>query len=716
VVTDEADNQGVPTVAFVNDVSDNGSCPEIITRTYSVTDACNNQILVTQIITVMDITAPTASNPAPITVDCIGDVPVPNIAVVTDEADNCTAAPVVAFVGDVSDGNNCNGEVITRTYSVTDACGNTVNVTQTITIDAVTPIFTLSSTNPTTCGGAEGTITISGLNPSENYAISYGGIDISSTPFDGSGNIVITGLSQGSYTTFVVADANCSSCNTTDNTVINLTDPALPNVSAGPDQSVCDGSSVTLAGSGATSYEWTNSVIDGVAFTAAAGTVVYTVTGTDANLCSNSDQVSVTSNLIPLSPNGNPVTYCVGEQASPLQAFPVLSGVGGEVYEMTWYGIDASGGVGSPLADIPSTATVGSQWYYVSQVDVATGCEGPRLAILVTINALTVPQFTQVSPMCEGVTPPQLPVSTPTITGTWSPATINTLAPGTATYVFTPSPNQCAATQTMDVMINPSPVMVITPPANVCYPNRVDLTNPAVTAGSVGNALLTYWTSVSPMTAMASPSTVDQTGTYYIQSTSVDGCTTTSSVYVGVHALPVASFAPSPVVVSNYFPESTMMNSSVNAVSYLWDFGDGEQSQLTSPLHEFPNDVYGNFTITLIAESQDGCLDTAFAVVTVKEELIYYVPNSFTPNGTGPNEQFLPVFTSGYDPYDYSLLIFNRWGQIVFESHDAKQGWKGTMGADGDVAQDGTYTWKIEFKLKADSQRKMVVGHVNLFR
>ena len=83
-----------------------------------------------------------------------------------------------------------------------------------------------------------------------------------------------------------------------------------------------------------------------------------------------------------------------------------------------------------------------------------------------------------------------------------------------------------------------------------------------------------------------------------------------------------------------------------------------------------------------------------------EEELLYYVPNSFTPDGDGVNDTFLPTFTSGYDPYDYSLLIFNRWGQIVFESHDATKGWNATMGVDGEIVQDGTYTWKIEFKTK----------------
>src|SRR5204862_695020 len=109
------------TVVFVSDAS-SGTCPIIITRTYRVTDACGNNITVTQTITVQDLVPPTASNPAPVTVACIADVPVPDPAVVTDEADNCTGPITVVFVSDASSGT-C-PIIITRTYRVTDACGN----------------------------------------------------------------------------------------------------------------------------------------------------------------------------------------------------------------------------------------------------------------------------------------------------------------------------------------------------------------------------------------------------------------------------------------------------------------------------------------------------------------------------------------------------------------------------------------------------------------
>ena len=105
-----------PVVAFVGDVSDGLSCPETITRTYSITDDCGNVSTVDQIITVHDVTPPTASSPTPISVPGAIDVPAPDPTVITTEADNCTANPVVAFVSEVSDGNVCNNELITQTY------------------------------------------------------------------------------------------------------------------------------------------------------------------------------------------------------------------------------------------------------------------------------------------------------------------------------------------------------------------------------------------------------------------------------------------------------------------------------------------------------------------------------------------------------------------------------------------------------------------------
>ena len=98
------------------------------------------------------------------------------------------------------------------------------------------------------------------------------------------------------------------------------------------------------------------------------------------------------------------------------------------------------------------------------------------------------------------------------------------------------------------------------------------------------------------------------------------------------------------------------------------------------------------------------------------EDVLYFVPNSFTPDGDDYNQTFKPVFTTGFDPYAYGLYIFDRWGEMIFESHDASVGWSGTYGVGNEIVQDGTYVWVIEFKATQSGQRKKINGHVNVLR
>ncbi|MFK7774874.1 MAG: T9SS type A sorting domain-containing protein [Saprospiraceae bacterium] len=139
------------------------------TNTWTVSDDCGNtSATFTQVITIQDTTNPTASNPAPLAVQCF---PTPDPSVVIDEADNCTATPTVAFVGDVSNGNTC-PEIITRTYSITDDCGNSITVTQTITInDDTLPIGSApAAVNGVISSLANAVATVSGpTSPATNF-------------------------------------------------------------------------------------------------------------------------------------------------------------------------------------------------------------------------------------------------------------------------------------------------------------------------------------------------------------------------------------------------------------------------------------------------------------------------------------------------------------------------------------------------------------------
>jgi len=377
-VTGVSDNCGTPTVTHVGDVSNGATCPEVITRTYRIEDECGNFIEVDQVITIHDDTNPTASNPAAINVACATDVPAPDITVVADAADNCTTDPLVEWVSDVSDNNVCNGEVITRSYSVTDDCGNSITVTQTITIDAVTPTFTLSYTDPTECGLADGTITLSNLDPSTTYNMEFNGGAVQSITTDATGNYVITGLAAGSYAVFTVSDPDCPACATTDNTSFNLVEPNAPIIDAGADQQVCEGTEVTLTATNPDGaiITWSGGINDDVAFTPAVGSTTYTVT---ANLegCISSDQVIVTVYALPVIDQIADVELC---DEFVLPAISGLNLTGGEAF------YTAPNGGGTQLAPGDLITAAGTSTFYVYDETGTTPNCTDELSFTVTIN------------------------------------------------------------------------------------------------------------------------------------------------------------------------------------------------------------------------------------------------------------------------------------------------------------------------------------------
>lgn len=106
----------------------------------------------------------------------------------------------------------------------------------------------------------------------------------------------------------------------------------------------------------------------------------------------------------------------------------------------------------------------------------------------------------------------------------------------------------------------------------------------------------------------------------------------------------------------------TFFNQSSGAIFYNWDFNGIGFSSETNPTFNFPEEP-GEYFITLIAIGEGGCTDTITKTINIEDEVIFYVPNTFTPNGNQLNEVFTPVFTSGFDPFDFQMLIFNRWGK-----------------------------------------------------
>jgi gliding motility-associated-like protein len=120
------------------------------------------------------------------------------------------------------------------------------------------------------------------------------------------------------------------------------------------------------------------------------------------------------------------------------------------------------------------------------------------------------------------------------------------------------------------------------------------------------------------------------------------------------------------------------------------------------------------YHIVLYASNESGCNDSAVAVISVVDDLIFYVPNTFTPDGDEFNNVFFPVFSSGFDAYNYTLFIFDRWGEIIFESHNLDYGWDGTYM--GQLCKEGVYTWKISIKERNKDKNHEYVGHVSLLK
>lgn len=90
-----------------------------------------------------------------------------------------------------------------------------------------------------------------------------------------------------------------------------------------------------------------------------------------------------------------------------------------------------------------------------------------------------------------------------------------------------------------------------------------------------------------------------------------------------------------------------------------------------------------------------------------------WVPNTFTPNGDGPNDVFIPMF--GCPPVDYELQIFDRWGNLIFQTTDVKKGWDGN-GKGGSSAQIDTYLWRIKCVFYEGDKKRQHIGHVTLIR
>jgi gliding motility-associated-like protein len=200
--------------------------------------------------------------------------------------------------------------------------------------------------------------------------------------------------------------------------------------------------------------------------------------------------------------------------------------------------------------------------------------------------------------------------------------------------------------------------------------------------------------------------------TYTVTGTDINNCENIDDVSVVVFPQPDAAFE-----VNQNDMMFVFINQSTGATNYVWDLGDGSSLQEEINVYHYYADLEGStYSVSLIAVSEFGCLDTANVQVTSPLPVLIYVPNVFTPDNDEHNNIFYPVISGNVDLFSYEMNIYNRWGELIFTSQDIRYGWDGHYLKNNTKVQQGVYTWQINFKKKTNDDILKYHGFVTLIR
>jgi gliding motility-associated-like protein len=200
--------------------------------------------------------------------------------------------------------------------------------------------------------------------------------------------------------------------------------------------------------------------------------------------------------------------------------------------------------------------------------------------------------------------------------------------------------------------------------------------------------------------------------------TTFDGCVydTTYQDYIQIANYPEANFSWYPGKIPMFNPVANFMDvSSSDVTNWNWDFDFGTpmSSSQTNPSTTFPEGEEGTYEVTLIVSNDFGCFDTVSYDVPVIPDVMIFAPNTFTPDQDEFNEGWR-VHMQGIDIYQFNLVVFNRFGEVVWESNNIEVPWDGTYG--GNPVPEGVYVWKIRTKNPYNDGVHTYSGHINIIR
>lgn len=309
----------------------------------------------------------------------------------------------------------------------------------------------------------------------------------------------------------------------------------------------------------------------------------------------------------------------------------------------------------------------------------------------------------------------------PTIVAPTSPSTaVNDLGVGVYYFVLKANNTYCdSTTDTVVISIHGSPIVDFTASlTEICADSCIEFVNLSNINDSTGSIISSYTWDFGDGNSSNSQDELNcynDSGLYNVKLivSTDNGCSDsiTKSNYIQVNPNPIANFSFTPDYNIN---PGTLINindlsQGANAINY--NMGDGFDT--TANTFDYSYQDTGYFNIKQVVSNQFGCTDSIIKEIYVKDEVYIVIPNSFTPNDDKFNEEFIPVVL-GVDPDSYRFQIFNRWGQLMFETVEQGAGWDGKH--QDKPVPTGTYVWKLTFKKKDGIRTFERTGHVTLFK
>lgn len=394
---------------------------------------------------------------------------------------------------------------------------------------------------------------------------------------------------------------------------------------------------------------------------------------------------------------GNPTSFCAG---SSLNIQASWSGANGTF--LGWIE-NGNGNLTNPNSASTTYNSVVPEVGTITFVALVSNVCGDTIIDSVSISIIP-PQAFQITPgipleLCQGQS---LTLSVPSGTYTNGPNWSNSVT-GNSITVTSPGTYFVEAT---DPCYTYSDTVIITPGSDPTVtlnaPTTIQCSGQAIVLTATGvNGSLAWSTGDTTSSISASSS-----GTYIVTATNACGSVSDTVNIQIFPSGPTADFSFN----GNTMSPTTIVfdNNSSNASSYDWTLADQSTSTEFSPSQYFNSG--GEYNITLVVTDDNGCQDSISKTLLIEELVSISMPNIITPNGDNVNDIF-SVTATGID--EYKLLVFNRWGQLVYVSTDINEGWN-AKSKTGQLVVQGVYSVIVNYTIASSGKGDSVNGHVTV--